>query len=712
MTDGDPQSPPVPAPSPGTRAPNRLIREKSPYLLQHAHNPVDWYPWGEAAFARARERDRPILLSIGYSTCHWCHVMERESFADADVAALLNEHFVAIKVDREERPDVDRLYMTAAQAMGLGGGWPLNLFLTPALEPFYGGTYFPPDERFGRPSFRRVLEGVRQAWTGQRAAVEAGGGRVLAALAGLDSPAGTGEGAPGVTELCDAAYAHLARAHDPVAGGFGAAPRFPSVANLDFLLRLASRGRDGDAGALELVLRQLDAMRAGGIHDQLGGGFHRYSTDSRWRVPHFEKMLYDQAQLASIYLDAHLVTARPEYAAVARGVLDYVARDLTAPAGGFLSAEDADSEGEEGRFYVWTPAGTAAALGAEEARLFDYVHGVTERGDLETGGSVLRLEHSVAEAAEQFALPAPEVGRRLAAARARLLAERALRVRPHRDDKVLAGWNGLMISAFAKGARVLGDPALAGVATRAAEFLWSALRDPATGALRRRWRDGEAAGAGQLADHAACALGFIDLHQATHDPVWLARAAALAGAMVERFRDPEGGGFFESPPGDPTIRVRLKDGFDGAEVAGNSLAAQAVQTLGALLGRREWLEEAERAFDYYRRRLAGNAWAMPRMLVAMDLAAGPVRHVVVAGDPDEAGARALIREFDRRFLPRDLLLVADGAERSRVLADLAPFAAALTPQGGRAAAYVCVDHACRLPVTDARAFGALLDERS
>ena len=720
MPEHDPPLAHVPAPHAASvgaaRAPNRLIREKSPYLLQHAHNPVDWFPWGEEAFAKARAEGRPVFLSIGYSTCHWCHVMERESFEDKAVAALLNGHFVAVKVDREERPDVDRLYMTAAQAMGLGGGWPLNLFLTPALEPFYGGTYFPPEERYGRPAFRQVLESVHETWTEQRAGIEESGGRVLALLASLAAlaPAGGADpgAGPGSEGLFEAAFEHLEQAHDAGAGGFGSAPKFPSVANLDFLLRYWSRAREVRGAALGLVMRQLDAMRAGGIHDQLGGGFHRYSTDAQWLVPHFEKMLYDQAQLAWVYLDAHQATGRPEYAATARGIFDYVARDLTSPEGAFYAAEDADSEGEEGRFYVWTPEQTAAALGTADAPLFDFVHGVTAQGNFADGGSVLCLAHTVAEAAQRFGGSPAEVERRLAGARARLLEARGRRVRPHRDGKVLTAWNGLMISAFARGARVLDDPGLAARASRAAEFVWSALRDGRDGALLRRWCEGEAAGAGQLADHAAYAIGCVDLYQATYDPRWLERAVAVTGVMVERFEDVAQGGFFESPPGDPSIRVRMKDGFDGAEIAGNSLAAYAVQSLGGLLGRRDWIERAGRAFGYYRARLAGNAWAMPRMLVAMDLVAGPVRQVVVAGDPEVAGTRALIREFDRRFLPRDLLLVADGAERGRRLADLAPFAATLTPQHGRPAAYVCVDRACRLPVTDAREFAALLDEDS
>ncbi|HVP15139.1 MAG TPA: thioredoxin domain-containing protein, partial [Terriglobales bacterium] len=459
------------------RPPNRLIREKSPYLLQHAHNPVDWYPWGEEAFARARVERKPILLSIGYSTCHWCHVMERESFEDIAIAERLRRSFVAIKVDREERPDIDRLYMTAAQAMGLGGGWPLNLFLTPEAEPFYGGTYFPPEPRHGRPSFRQILESVERAWAEQPARIEESGRRVLEALAGLDRVAGSGSAAPRSEELFEEAYRHFEQTFDSRDGGFGSAPKFPTAVNLEFLLRVGTREPARAETALEMVARQLDAMRAGGIHDHLGGGFHRYSTDARWLVPHFEKMLYDQAQLASICLDAFQVTGRAEYAETSRGIFGYVMRDLSAgrPAGdglgasgAFCSAEDADSEGEEGRFYVWTPGEVAAVLGGDEATLFDFVYGVSPAGNFERGAAILSLVRTNAEAARRFGLGEEEVARRLEADRARLLEARGRRVRPSRDDKVIASWNGLMISALARGARVLDDPSLAARAAEAA----------------------------------------------------------------------------------------------------------------------------------------------------------------------------------------------------------------------------------------------------
>jgi hypothetical protein len=689
------------------RKPNHLAREKSPYLLQHAYNPVDWYPWGEEAFAKARREGKPIFLSIGYSTCHWCHVMERESFENDSVAALLNEYFVAIKVDREERPDVDRIYMTAMQAMGFGGGWPLNVFLTPDLEPFFGGTYFPADSRMGRPGMLQMLPRVHEAWTQGRESLEATGGRVIAALASFSTPE---VGSADRARVFDSAYAPLDATFDAVHGGFGNAPKFPSVSNLNYLLRWWARDPAARDSALRMVTAQLDGMRAGGIHDQLGGGFHRYSTDREWLVPHFEKMLYDQAQLAWIYLDAYQITRDERYAATARDVFAYVARDLSSPGGGFDSAEDADSEGEEGKFYVWAPADLERVLGREDAALFAHRYGVTAAGNFEHGTTILSEVASLEETAQAFSIPPADAARRLEATRAKLLAERSRRVRPHLDDKVLASWNGLMISAFARGARVLGDPALGARGVRAASFVWEQLWDPKERVLARRWRDGEAAGAGQLDDYAYLALGFTDLYEATFDPAWLERAATLTAAQVDRFWDAEHGGFFESPAGDSSVKVRMKDGFDGAEMAGNSIAAANLERLGLLLDREEWRTMARRTMDYYAARLSGGAVAMPQMLVAFDLADVPPRHVVIAGDPAHADTRALIAEYDRRFLPHDmLLLAAPGAARAN-LTKLVPWTAALAAPGGHAAAFVCENYACKLPVKEPAAFAALLDQ--
>jgi uncharacterized protein YyaL (SSP411 family) len=690
---------------PPHHAPNRLIHEKSPYLLQHAYNPVDWYPWGEEAFEKARREERPIFLSIGYSTCHWCHVMERESFENDSVAALINRYFVPIKVDREERPDVDRLYMTAMQAMGMGGGWPLNVFLTPKLEPFYGGTYFPPDSRHGRAGLIEMLPSVHEAWMNHRAEIEKNGGNVVAALASYSRP---DQGSTDRARLFHSAYDSLSRTFDAAHGGFGNAPKFPSIANLDFLMRWWAADPTARRHALEMTLAQLDHMRAGGIHDHLGGGFHRYSTDREWLVPHFEKMLYDQAQIAWGFLEAYQATGREEYAATARDVFDYVARDLSAPEGGFYSAEDADSEGEEGRFYVWTPDQIESVLGAPDGEIFRRHYDVTHDGNFEHGASILHETHSVAETAAHFHRPAREIAERLARSRAKLLEARSHRVRPHRDDKVITAWNGLMISAFARGARVLDDDRLRERAARAADFIWDHLRDEKSGELMRRWREGESRIPGQLDDYACYALGLIDLYEATLDPRWLERAVSITEAELTRFWDDRDGGFFSSPAGDPHLRVRMKDDFDGAELAGNSVAAWNLQTLATLLDRDAWRDQVKRMLDYYARRLEHGPIAMPQMMVAMQQEQATPRHIVIAGDRDASDTRAMRREFDRRFLPHDVLLLASGDTRQR-LAGLAPFAASLEPRDGRATAYVCVHYACRLPTHDAAEFARQLD---
>ena len=697
----------TPIPHPKPAKPNRLIREKSPYLLQHAYNPVDWYPWGDEAFEKARREDKAIFLSIGYSTCHWCHVMEHESFENDSVAELLNHDYVPIKVDREERPDVDRVYMTAMHAMGMGGGWPLNVFLTPDLKPFFGGTYFPPDAKYGRPGLLQILPRVHQAWIEQRAQIEATGSGVFEALSSVSAPE---SGSADRRRFLDRGYESLATSFDADQGGFGNSPKFPSIPNLNFLMRYWARDPEHRAHARDMALRQLDAMRAGGIRDHLGGGFHRYSTDARWLVPHFEKMLYDQAQIAWAYLEAYQATGTPEHAAAARDIFGYVARDLSAPEGGFYSAEDADSEGEEGKFYVWTPDETRAVLGERDAAVFDFHYDVTPHGNFENGASILHEVHALRETALHFKLLPDQARELLARARAKLFEARAKRVRPHRDDKVLSAWNGLMISAFARGARVLGDERLREHAERAAEFVWRTLYDERSGELRRRWRDGEAAGAGQLDDYAYYALGLIDLYGATFDPLWLERAIRITEAQVARFWDEKDGAFFESPAGDPHVTLRMKDDYDGAEMAGNSIAALNLQSLAVLLDRDDWREKAQLTLAFYARRLEKNPAAMPQMLVAIDLAEAAPRHVVIAGAPGAADTRAFVSEFNHRFLPHDLLLLADGGAAQRRLAALAPFTGSLAPRNGKATAYVCVDYACRLPTTDRAAFAAQLDE--
>ena len=638
---------------------NRLARETSPYLLQHADNPVDWYPWGEEAFARARALDKPIFLSIGYSTCHWCHVMERESFENDDVAALLNAHFVPVKVDREERPDVDRLYMTAMQALGQGGGWPLNVFLTPDLEPFWGGTYFPPTNAMGRPGLLQLLPRLAEAWREQRAEIAGTGGQVMALLRNLSGPRGEPSSA---AALADACATFLERQYDDAYGGFGGAPKFPSPANLFFLIRRWARRAPNGETARRMVLGQLEAMRANGLHDHLGGGFHRYATDRAWRIPHFEKMLYDQALLADAYLNAFRATSDPRWADTARGVFAYVARDLTSPEGAFWSAEDADSEGEEGRFYAWTPAQLVEVLGEELGRLFGRHYGVTERGNFEHGTTVLHEAHSLAETAAAFGRTETSVAAMLADARERLLAARARRVRPHLDDKVITAWNGLMIAALAHGARTLGDPELAGRAGRAAEFVWTRLRG-SDGGLRRRFRDGEAALPGQLDDHAYFARACLELYVATYEPRWLERATSITETMLARFWDDRDGAFFESPGDANGIAIRMKDGYDGAELAGNSLAAEVLWRLATLLERADWRVWAERVFTYHARRLAGAPQAMPRMLAARERASSAPRHLVIVGPRDREDTRALVRVYESGLRADDDLVVVSDETR-------------------------------------------------
>jgi len=684
---------------------NRLAKEKSPYLLQHAGNPVDWYPWGDEAFARARAEDKPIFLSIGYSTCHWCHVMEHESFENEEVAALLNADFVPVKVDREERPDVDRLYMTAMQALGQGGGWPLNVFLTPELEPFWGGTYFPPTSTMGRPGLIQLLPRLAQAWREQRSEIAGTGGQVMAFLRTLSDPRGDA-GEAGM--LGDQCAEFLARQYDDVHGGFGGAPKFPSPANLHFLIRRWARGAEGGDEALRMVLGQLEAMRANGLHDHLGGGFHRYATDRAWRIPHFEKMLYDQALIADAYLDAFAATRDPRWAETARGVFGYVARDLTSPEGAFWSAEDADSEGEEGRFYAWTPAQLAEALGAEAARMFAHHYGVTEQGNFEHGTTVLHEAHPLEETANAFGLSPDEAGSALADARAKLLAVRSRRVRPHLDDKVITAWNGLMIAALARGARVLDEPELARRAAKAADFIWTRLRD-ADGRLLRRYRDGEAALAGQLDDHAYFARGCVELYSATHEPSWLARASAVTETMLARFWDDADGCFFESPSDANGIAIRMKDGHDGAELAGNSVATTVLLRLATLLERADWRVWAMRSFAAHARRLAGAPQAMPYLVSAMERASSPPRHTVIVGPRERADTRALIRMFESRLRPDDDLVVVSDDTRE-ALARFVSFATKMPMREGRATAYVCRDYACRMPVDEPAEMAALLEE--
>jgi hypothetical protein len=709
--------------------PNRLAQEKSPYLRQHADNPVAWFPWGEEAFAKARAEQKPIFLSIGYSTCHWCHVMAHESFENAEIAALLNAHFVAIKIDREERPDVDRVYMTYVQAMTGSGGWPMSVWLTPELKPFFGGTYFPPEDRAGRPGFAGVLGALAHGWAGQREQLVAEAQRVIETLREhFAAPAGPPiPSAPSLAAEAGAAgencFQHLAASFDPVRGGFGGAPKFPRAGNLAFLFRYAVRPGVASAAARQagqMATHTLHQMARGGIHDHVGGGFHRYSVDADWFVPHFEKMLYDQAQIALNALEAWQATHDERHAALARDICDYVLRDLGHPAGGFYAGEDADSATTadpatpaEGAFYVWRSSELRALLGANYD-LFAAHFGVEENGNVPaerdpsgefTGQNILAETQSPAETAARFGLTPGQADERLAQALARLDTVRQRRPRPHRDDKILTAWNGLMLSALARAA-VVPAAALAdrsatyrAAAEQTADFLQRELFDPARGILFRSWCAGRGATEGFAEDYAGLIQGLLDLYEATFAAHWLQWAAQLQAKMDELFLDSAHGGYFNSAAGAADVILRLKEDYDGAEPAPSSVAALNLLRLAALLGRDDWRTQALATIQAFRVQWSGAPHALPQMLGAVDCAFTPPQPVVLAGDPMAADFRALAAVLHERLAPARVLLAATGGETPRWLVTHVPGLATMKPLDGRAAVYLCEDHHCRLPIT-------------
>ena len=695
----------------GAARENRLAREKSPYLLQHARNPVDWYPWGDEAFERAVREDKPIFLSIGYSTCHWCHVMERESFESAEIAAILNEHFVAVKVDREERPDVDHVYMTVCQALTGAGGWPLTLFLTPSKEPFFAGTYFAPETRFGRPGLRELLYQVVSAWDGQREKVVESATRITEAVGEqLAVTDGAGDKTP-TTDALLRGFEQLHARFDEEHGGFGTAPKFPTPHQLSFLLRWWKRS--GDGRALDMVERTLHAMRRGGIYDHVGFGFHRYSTDREWKVPHFEKMLYDQALLAIAYVECAQATGSRFYAAVAREIVTYVLRDLTGAEGGFLSAEDADSEGEEGKFYVWTPGELRAVLGEDDATVVEAAYGVEERGNWIdpahgrlTGTSILHVVGDPREVAGRFGLEPAALGARLESARERLLAARSGRVRPHRDDKVLTSWNGLMIAAVARVAQVLGEPTFAEAAARAAFFILDRLRRE-DGRLLARWRDGESAHVGYLDDYAFFTWGLLELYEATFEPTFLADAISLAEAMEDLFADEERGGYFFTGTDGERLLTRAKEVYDGATPSGNSVAAMVLLKLSRLTGDGRYEARAEKLFRAFGGLVERMPSAHAQLLIALDFAIGPSREVVIAADRNDPRIMGILAAVRRPFAPNKVVVLRGAEGDGGSIHELAPYVAAQVARQGAPTVYVCENFACREPVTDPAALAAL-----
>ena len=675
---------------------NRLAGETSPYLLQHAHNPVDWYPWGDEAFARARSEDRPVLLSVGYAACHWCHVMEHESFEDPATARLMNESFVCVKVDREERPDIDEIYMAVVQAMTGHGGWPMTVFLTPEGKPFFGGTYFPPEDRYGMPGFPTVLRNIARAYAEKRADVLRGAGswtEQVQRLASVPQPqagAATGHG------LVDAAVERMARYFDPIYGGFGGAPKFPHSMDLSLFMRVYSR--TGDLDLLSRVRTSLDRMAAGGIYDQLAGGFHRYAVDERWAVPHFEKMLYDNALLARTYLEAHQLTGEAEYARIGRETLDWMLGEMADPAGGFWSSQDADSEGEEGRYYVWDPAQVRQVLGAADAELFCRCHGVTDQGNFEAGKTVLYRAMTAAEYATARGADPVAVAATLARGRSRLLDARRHRVAPATDDKVLACWNGLAISALAAGAIVLGDRRYRDAACGAADFVLGTMTD-SRGRLLRTYRAGRAKLPAYLEDHGALCCACLDLYEATFETRWVRKARELCSVMLEQFWDDEEGGFHFTAHDHEKLLVRTKPYQDGATPSGTSLAVMALVRLAGLTGEPLLLERARTTFELLASLVDAAPSAFAHLLAAFDRNAAVPVEVALVGTPGEPETDALIAAARRRFGPWRTVALLEAGRAGSEDETAVPLLAGKRLVDGRPAAYVCRAFACQAPVT-------------
>ena len=679
---------------------NRLIHETSPYLRQHAHNPVDWYPWSDEALTKARTEDKPIFLSIGYSACHWCHRMEAESFEDPVTAAIMNEHFVSIKVDREERPDLDAIYMDAVVSMTNAGGWPMSVFLTPDGQPFYGGTYYPPQPRYGMPSFQQVLQSVADAYRNRRQEVLGQAARLTKAL--QRTAYLTAQGGELGTELLDEAVQALDEYFDRDDGGFGSQPKFPQPMTLDFLMADYQRTRSLDT--LYMAELTLEKMAKGGLYDQLGGGFHRYSTDAVWLVPHFEKMLYDNSQLLRTYLHAWQITNQPLYRRIVDETIDYVLREMTAPTGGFYSTQDADSEGEEGKFFVWTPQEITATLGAQETAIFAAYYNISPRGNFE-GHNILSVTRSAAQVAEQFRLAPAEVERVVAQGRHKLFAVRETRVKPARDEKILTEWNGLMIHALAECGVVTGRADALGAAIKAADFILTNMSQP-DGKLYRSHKDGQARFNAYLEDYAAFVRALLSLYESTFELRWLAEASRLTQIIFAQFHDPTNGGFFQTGLDHEQLVVRRKDFIDNATPSGNALAAEALLRLSVLVGNDEYRREASRIVLIMQAMMTRQPTGFGRLLGVVASLLAPSQEVAIVGDPTEPATQALYQEVRKRYLPHTILASKRPEEESML-----PLLAGRTLVDGKAAAYVCEHYTCQLPVTDAAALGKLLERR-
>lgn len=705
---------------------NRLAQEKSPYLLQHADNPVDWYPWGEEAFQKARREDKPIFLSIGYSTCHWCHVMEEESFENEDIAGILNQHFVSIKVDREERPDIDQMYMTAAVAMRGQGGWPLNVFLSPDKKPFFAGTYFPPYPKWGSPGLMDILNSISETWRNDRSQMMEAGSRMVEIL---EEKTKKEIARQGLTEdILKTAYDQLSQMHDPAFGGFGSAPKFPSGHTLSFLLR-AGRRRPG-AEALEMVERTLQQMAQGGISDHLGGGFHRYATDRQWRIPHFEKMLYDQALLAVVYTEAYQITQKESYGRIARETLDYVLRDMQQSQGGFYSAEDADSldpdeyapgdgsvaghgRKKEGAFYLWRYEEIDRLLGREDAEIFRHYFGMKPEGNAEAdphgefqGKNILYIAKSLEETADFFKKDAVSTARILERLKAKLFEARCRRPRPFLDDKILTDWNGLMIAGLALGSRVFKEPRYEEAARKAADFIMKEMVDE-KGRLRHRWRDGEAAVPGTLDDYAFLIHGLLNLYEADFEIRYFKEAHRLAEAMVELFWDEVNGGFYFTAEDTEVLLFRQKPVYDAVLPSGNAVAALDLARLFHMTGNKFFEKKADEIFLSFAQEIRSGPAAYTQMLTAVDFVLGPAREIVIAGDEEDPQTAEMIDAVYGRFIPRRVIILHPAKDEDVISA--MPFVKDQIPLKGKPTVYVCENRVCKLPVQEIGSLEKILE---
>ena len=670
---------------------NRLINETSPYLLQHAHNPVDWYPWGEEAFERAKKEEKPVFLSIGYSTCHWCHVMERESFENEQIAEIMNKHFISIKVDREHRPDVDGIYMNAVQMMTGSGGWPLSVFLTPEGKPFFGGTYFPPKDIYGRPGFERVLLSIADAWKNRRQELVESSNKISEVLSSLTGPTEKETLSP---DMLQAGFDYFKATFDAANGGFGPAPKFPQPTNLSMLLSYWHR--TNDTYALQMTEKTLDVMAKGGIYDHIGGGFHRYATDGRWLVPHFEKMLYDQALLSKVYIQAYQATGKQKYAKTAREIFDYVLRDMTDTEGGFYSAEDADSEGKEGVFYVWDPKQIKSILDKDEAEIFAAYYGVTEKGNFEENKTILNITVSTAQLEEKFQKDHAAIMNALSNARLKIFNERAKRIRPHRDDKIITAWNGLMISSMAYGGAVLQEEKYIRAAERAAKFILNTVHKKSR--LMRYYRQGRAVEPAFLDDYAFTIMGLLDLYGASFETKWLIEAKMLAEEMIKLFADNEQGGFFLTGKDSEKLITRIKPSTDGVIPSGNSAASFALLKLGKLTMNQYFTEQGGKVLESFSRQLKHSSAYSSEMLSALNFWLGPTQEIVIAGDADATYTQPMLKLIRSKFLPNAVILFHQQNNANSGIDKTIPFINNLTAIEGKATAYVCENYACNRPV--------------